>query len=177
MMFGLRVCSKDGKDEVTAVQCLFCAVYGREESDAGGQLPKRKRHNRSIKIFQAPFRPENYRHHLSTQHTKRWNEYQTLSIESKTIYFGPSTTPTPPKLKQKSIAPPPYEPARFQSDIATNLYFSTEACREVKMLRETLDEQYFDVVDMLTDPTKARAFLVVAMEDRLGWVLWKLRQR
>ncbi|CAK4066763.1 unnamed protein product [Aphanomyces euteiches] len=176
-MFGLRVCSKDGKDEVTVVQYLFCAVYGREESDAGGQLPKRKRHNRSIKIFQAPFRPENYRHHLSTQHTKRWNEYQTLSIESKTIYFGPSTTPTPPKLKQKSIAPPPYEPARFQSDIATNLYFSREACREVKMLRETLDEQYFDVVDMLTDPTKARAFLVVAMEDRLGWVLWKLRQR
>ncbi|KAF0693747.1 Aste57867_15321 [Aphanomyces stellatus] len=49
-----------------------------------------------------------------------------------------------------------------------------QACEEVQVLKSALGDKYYEALDVLADATLARTFLVVAANDRIGWLQWKL---
>ncbi|RHY29055.1 hypothetical protein DYB32_005489 [Aphanomyces invadans] len=177
VMYGLHVRSRDSKGEAVSVQCRFCVHFGREERQ-GATLRKKLT---TVKVFVPPYRPENYRHHNATQHPKVWAQYQALSPEEKLIFFASPPSPTIVQpcaaLSNNTVGEDsgnPIAPARTHHDGDMDL--AKEACAQVQALKDVLEDRYFNAVDLLTDPSAARAFLVVAPVDRAGWLQWKLAQ-
>ncbi|KAF0693750.1 Aste57867_15324 [Aphanomyces stellatus] len=172
--FGLRIHRRDSStDEVISVQCLFCIVHGREQRDG----MKRKTIG-TVKAFQPPYRPENYRHHNETQHPTLWKHYQALSSDEQLVYFTAHGTPS---CDDGAAAQPPT--ASLDAPIVpvssmppATMDHAKEACDKVQSLRDALGDRYYAAVDLLTDAGTARAFLVVADADRLGWLDWRMRR-
>ncbi|RHY46644.1 hypothetical protein DYB37_013554 [Aphanomyces astaci] len=175
VMYGLHVRSRDSKGEAVSVQCRFCVHFGREERQ-GRALRKTLT---TIKVYVPPYRPENYRHHNATQHPKMWVAYQAMSPEDQSTFFAMST--------RRSTALEPANPSAHAdgasnqvaalSDHVIGMNLSKDACNQVQALKEALGDRYFDAVDMLTDATAARAFLVVGTADRVGWLQWRLARQ
>lgn len=81
--FGLEVASRDPQSHlVDSVLCRFCSTFGREE-----RVGRRRKSTTNIKFFKRPFRSDNYRSHLESQHPLRWEKYRVLSLEDKKKYF------------------------------------------------------------------------------------------
>ena len=71
-----------GKDPVAAVDCRFCHAFGREAKLGAKRAPIKK-----VKQFQSPYRQENFRLHLETEHATQWAKFQSLSAEDKDTFF------------------------------------------------------------------------------------------
>ncbi|KAF0693752.1 Aste57867_15326 [Aphanomyces stellatus] len=69
------------------------------------------------------------------------------------------------------------ESPRSTQYLLHDMSLSTRACLDVQRWRAELGDRYFAAVDLLTDTGMARAYLVVAVDDRLGWLQWKLQPR
>lgn len=85
--YGLKITEQEGA-VVKSVQCRFCIFFGKEE------IPGKKRQRTQtsrVKYWTSPFRPEYYKSHHESQHSQRWEEYQTLSAEKKQNYFSTKT--------------------------------------------------------------------------------------
>ena len=81
--YGLTVTERDPVSGViVSVRCNFCFIFGKEEK--AGQ--KRSRTN-NTKYFRHPFRVDNYKSHLTSQHTEVWNSYKNLSPEQHSSFF------------------------------------------------------------------------------------------
>ena len=61
---------------ISAVNCKLCLIFGRE-----------KTHIKTINVFKAPFRTENFQCHLQNQHTEKWAEYEMLESGRKKKAF------------------------------------------------------------------------------------------
>ncbi|KAF0693748.1 Aste57867_15322 [Aphanomyces stellatus] len=75
-------------------------------------------------------------------------------------------------VKSKS---PRHDATTLPSSVAESIAFPKYACLEVRAFQEALGPQYYAALDLLADATLARTFVVLAHEDRLGWLQWKLR--
>ena len=82
--FGLKIVKWSSLRVVETMQCQFCVHNGRETRV--GPRFKRKRTN-YMKVYTLPFRPKQYRQHLTSQHTDDWTNYKLLDLESKNKYF------------------------------------------------------------------------------------------
>ena len=81
--YGLLISQRDaGTSKVVSVSCRFCIAFGRE-CKVG---PKRNTTS-NLKTFGPVFRPENYRIHLNSEHSTKWEAYCALSPELKGSYF------------------------------------------------------------------------------------------
>ena len=81
--YGLSITERDLQNAVSCVQCDFCLYYGRTGDDVGRKRARRK----GIKFYRPPFRPEQYRRHLLSQHAVHWDAYQSLSNAEKKTFF------------------------------------------------------------------------------------------
>jgi hypothetical protein len=93
LTYGIKVTSRDPQNkEPTAVICMFCSVYGREEDVSVGR--KRAR-TAKPKFWNGPsFRSDYFKAHMEQQHSEKWKDYQELSPEAKKKFFDlPKTTP------------------------------------------------------------------------------------
>jgi hypothetical protein len=82
--FGLKIVKCSSLRVVETVQCQFCVHNGRETRVGPGV--KRKCTN-NMKIYTLPFQSEQYRQHLTSQHTDNWANYHLLDLKSKRKYF------------------------------------------------------------------------------------------
>lgn len=82
--FGLNAVLFDDKGAATIVQCLFCVHKGKEQKEGPG-VKRQKTSN--TWYYKAPFRPENYRSHLSKNHADEFAKYALLSHAGKVEFF------------------------------------------------------------------------------------------
>lgn len=76
---------------VVSVKCLFGDYHGRGETNVNTNDRKRARMSNS-KYFRAPFRVDNIKFHLRSQHKDKWEAYSALGEEDKKLLFD-SITP------------------------------------------------------------------------------------
>ena len=85
--YGLKITEQEGA-VVKSVQCRFCIVFGKEE------IPGKKRQRMQtsrVNIGLPHFVRSITKSHHESQHSQRWEEYQTLSAEKKQNYFSTKT--------------------------------------------------------------------------------------
>jgi hypothetical protein len=70
--FGLKIIRCSSLGVVETVQCQFCVHNGRETRVGLGVKSK---HTNNLQIHTLPFRPKQYRQHLTSQHTDDWANY------------------------------------------------------------------------------------------------------
>jgi hypothetical protein len=81
--FGLKVSQRDpGTKLVLSVRCQFCVHFGKEE-----KVGSKRKAAQTTKEFGPPFRQENYRSHLNSQHPIRWAEYCKLPNDGDRVAF------------------------------------------------------------------------------------------
>lgn len=83
LFYGLKISEREPKSgNVVSVQCKFCIYFGRQE-----KLGAKRARTSNIKAFVLPFRADNYKTHLTSQHPALWNEYQQLGHVEKRAFF------------------------------------------------------------------------------------------
>lgn len=80
LLYGIKPCDHGAGGVVLGARCRFCLAFGRENKQS-----------QSCWMFKSPFRPQNYRAHLSKQHPEKWALYQTLSDSEKRTFFDVPT--------------------------------------------------------------------------------------
>ncbi|OQS00064.1 hypothetical protein THRCLA_06257 [Thraustotheca clavata] len=98
--YGVRVTSRDSIGEPTVAACRFCLYFGRQiKSDRARSFANQ------VKIYEAPFRMDNFVQHNRLHHLDHWITYMELDANQKKNYF-PNTPPPsniqvafPPKRK------------------------------------------------------------------------------
>ncbi|ETN22153.1 hypothetical protein PPTG_02175 [Phytophthora nicotianae INRA-310] len=81
--FGLKISERNPESEVVfAVARRFCISFGRDE-----KVGSKRKQTANTKYFKLPFRPEQYRSHLTGQHLNRWEHYLKLSTDAQNVYF------------------------------------------------------------------------------------------
>lgn len=76
LLYGVKPSDYGAGGVVLGARCRFCLAFGRENKQS-----------QSYWMFKAPFRPQNYRAHLTKQHPEKWALYQTLSDSEKRNFF------------------------------------------------------------------------------------------
>ena len=84
-MFGLQVTNRDPRSgRALVVTCRFCTTFGRERPSEPNAS---NRYATTVKSFKPPFRTDNFRAHVSTQHQSKWREYCDRSGERRDDFF------------------------------------------------------------------------------------------
>lgn len=65
---------------------VACRFYTADDQES--KIDAKRQKATAKKKFDLAFCPKNYRIHLKSEHPIRWEEYQSLSTESKMTYFG-----------------------------------------------------------------------------------------
>ena len=87
LLYGVTVAERaPGNGAVVSLKCLFCEYVGRQDAGTAGGARKRVRSENS-KYYRAPFRTDNMKNHLQSQHRDKWQEYQSLGAEEKKVFF------------------------------------------------------------------------------------------
>lgn len=87
LMYGFTVAERaPGNGAVVSVKCLHCEFIGREDVKKSTDGRKRAR-TANTKYLKAPFRSDNIKAHLKSQHGQQWAEYKALGDEEKKTYF------------------------------------------------------------------------------------------
>ncbi|KAG7390694.1 hypothetical protein PHYBOEH_006947 [Phytophthora boehmeriae] len=76
-------------------KCLMCEAFDKEVQVGA----KRKRTSR-IRVFTAPWRPDNMKRHMEQQHPSRWSDYLKLGDNDKCVFFS-----NPRPLREDSTQP------------------------------------------------------------------------
>ncbi|MEL7520150.1 MAG: hypothetical protein AAGJ80_00800 [Cyanobacteria bacterium J06553_1] len=138
--------------DVTSAVCRMCKQFGREDNrrDDDSKALKRKR-TVCVKYYSRPWRADNIKRHLELQHSSKWEEYCSLSVQEKESYF--STRLTAEMVNMRSFVQP--EPnAKSTSSAKTKLLFTID--REV--VEKVIGDLLFDpeAEDPESEPGKAR---------------------
>lgn len=110
--YGLQVAKRDDvTGSVTAVLCLFCKAFGREEKEG-----RKRRATVNLKYFKTSFRTDQYVQHLMSQHPQMWTKYRLVSDDEKSAFFQVVTKDELPTLSpSRSVAASTASPAATPS--------------------------------------------------------------
>ncbi|TMW57228.1 hypothetical protein Poli38472_003153 [Pythium oligandrum] len=99
LKFGLEVVAREEQtQDVTAVLCLFCKHFGREE-----RVGAKRRATTNFKYFKPPFRTDQYLQHHRLQHPKRWAAYEAASVQEKHAFFPHHLASAMPMEQKKRL--------------------------------------------------------------------------
>ena len=76
LMYGVKPCDHGPRSVVLGVRCHFCVAFSRE-----------KKASQTLCIFKPPYRPQNYRSYIESQHAQKSALYQSLSDAEKKTFF------------------------------------------------------------------------------------------
>ena len=73
--------------EVLGAVCLFCRKFGVEEREEDSDGREKRKRTQRAKIFNFPFRSDNFKSHVVGMHAKKYEEYEKMASEDKHDFF------------------------------------------------------------------------------------------